>query len=271
MNRSAFYASVRQRASGVFGTSLSQKQVAGVEAILDEAEQRGTSRFHLAAILAESYHETDGTMQPVEENLNYSAKRMTQVWPSRFPTIASAQPYAGNPRALANKVYGGRLGNTGPNDGWVFRGRGLSQITGRANYAKFGIADTPEKAGEMATAVSILFEGMERGLFTGKKLSDYDYLINGVPGLPGFRFKESRAIINADVSANGGKIETYGKAFLSALAAAGYDPSTKPAPDPVKPVPATPEPAKLENGPVPQGGWLAAVLKAIAAIFGART
>lgn len=271
MNRAAFFASVRSRTSGVFGTSLSQKQVTGVEAILDEAEKRGTSRFHLAAILAEAYHETGYTMQPIEENLSYSAKRMTQVWPSRFPTIASAQPYAGNPRVLANTVYGGRLGNTGPNDGWVFRGRGLSQITGRSNYAKFGIADTPEKAGEMTTAVSILFEGMERGLFRGAKLADYDYRINGDPGLPGFRFKESRAIINADVSGNGPKIEAYGKAFLSALAAAGYDPATKPTVAPPEPVPATPEPAKLENGPVPSGGWLAAVLKAIAAIFGART
>jgi putative chitinase len=268
MNRAAFFASVRARASGVFGTSLSQKQVAGVEAILDEAEKRGTSRFHLAAILAEAFHETGGAMQPVTENLNYSAKRMAQVWPSRFPTIASAQPYANNPQKLANKVYGGRLGNTGPNDGWVFRGRGLSQITGRANYAKFGIADTPEKAGEMATAVSILFEGMVRGLFTGKKLADYDYLINGQSGLHGFRFKESRAIVNGDVSGNGPKIETYGKAFLSALAAAGYDPSTKPTHEPV---PAAPAPAKLETGPVPQGNWLGAVLKAIAAIFGART
>ena len=53
MNRPAFYASVRQRASGVFGTSLSQAQVEGCEAILDEAERRGTSIFHLAAILSE--------------------------------------------------------------------------------------------------------------------------------------------------------------------------------------------------------------------------
>jgi hypothetical protein len=62
---------------------------------------------------------------------------MMQIWPSRFPTMASAQPYAGNPRALANKVYNGRMGNAvGSDDGWNFRGRGGSQTTGREGYER---------------------------------------------------------------------------------------------------------------------------------------
>ena len=78
-------------------------------------------------------HES-GMLETLQENLSYSAQRLTQVWPRRFPTLASAQPFARNPRALANKVYGGRLGNTAPDDGWAYRGRGLIQITGRDNY-----------------------------------------------------------------------------------------------------------------------------------------
>lgn len=226
MNRSAFYASARARTSGIFGTSLSQPQVQGVEAILDEGEKRGTSLFHLAAILSEAYHETGGRMQPISENLNYSAKRMTQVWPSRFPTIASAKPYANNPKALANKVYGGRLGNKFQDDGWRFRGRGLAQITGRENYEKFGIADNPEAAGEMETAVRILFDGMTKGMFTGKKLADYDYLVTRSPEVPGFKYYSSRAIINGDTAANGAGIALYAKAFEAALRAAGYAPKT---------------------------------------------
>lgn len=70
-----------------------------------------------------------------EENLNYSAKRLTEVWPKRFPTLAAAAPFAGNPQALANKTYGGRLGNIGPNDGWLYRGRDPIMTTGRDNYA----------------------------------------------------------------------------------------------------------------------------------------
>lgn len=264
MNRSAFYESVRQRASGVFGTSLSSAQVQGVEAILDEAEKRGTPLFHLAAILSEAYHETGGRMQPISENLNYSAKRLTQVWPKRFPTLASAQPYANNPQKLANKVYGGRLGNDGPDDGWRYRGRGLAQITGKANYAKFGLAGNPEGASQMGEAVRILFDGMTKGTFTGKKLADYDYLVTRNPDVPGFKYYSSRAIINGDVAVNGAEIATYAKAFEKALRDAGYSALVpKPAPKP-KPVPTPPV---AESKPVPkQSGW-AALIEAILKIF----
>lgn len=74
----------------------------------------------------------------IVENMNYSAKRLCQVWPSRFPTLAAAAPYANNPQKLANKVYGGRLGNTGPNDGWLFRGSGPIQTTGKFNFIQAG-------------------------------------------------------------------------------------------------------------------------------------
>jgi putative chitinase len=69
------------------------------------------------------------------ENLNYSAKRLTQVWPSRFKTLEAAKPYSNNPEALGNKVYGGRLGNA-TNEGFKYRGRGFIQLTGKDNYSK---------------------------------------------------------------------------------------------------------------------------------------
>ncbi|HSB11904.1 MAG TPA: glycoside hydrolase family 19 protein [Blastocatellia bacterium] len=88
-----------------------------------------------AAFLAQTAHESQNFTRLVE-NLNYSAKRLTQVWPKRFPTLQKAQPYANNPQKLANFTYGGRNGN-GPEasgDGWKYRGRGFIQITGRSNY-----------------------------------------------------------------------------------------------------------------------------------------
>jgi putative chitinase len=83
--------------------------------------------------LAHLYVESQGFAR-LEENLNYSALRLTQVWPSRFKTTAAATPYARNARALANKVYGGRMGNTGPNDGWLYRGGGWIMLTGKDNH-----------------------------------------------------------------------------------------------------------------------------------------
>ena len=83
----------------------------------------------LAHVLVES-----AGLTRLEENLNYSAARLTQVWKKRFPTVMAAQPYAHNPRALANKVYGGRMGNrAGTDDGWNNRGSGLLQCTGADN------------------------------------------------------------------------------------------------------------------------------------------
>ncbi len=75
-----------------------------------------------------------GGLRSLEENLNYSAKRASEVWPSRFATSAAAKPFANAPEKLAEKVYGGRLGNFKPGDGWAYRGSGLLQSTGRENF-----------------------------------------------------------------------------------------------------------------------------------------
>jgi putative chitinase len=94
----------------------------------------------VAHVMAQISHEC-GAGHDVVENMNYTAGRMMQVWPSRFATMAMAAPYAGNPRALANKVYNGRMGNvSGSDDGWTFRGRGAAQTTGREGYARLAKA-----------------------------------------------------------------------------------------------------------------------------------
>jgi len=93
--------------------------------------------LRLAHFMAQVLHEVGG-LTILIENMNYRAVRITQVWPSRFPTVASAEPFAHNPEKLANNVYGNRMGNNLPGDGFRFIGRGLIQLTGRESYKKFG-------------------------------------------------------------------------------------------------------------------------------------
>lgn len=88
----------------------------------------------LRSFLGQVLHESN-MLESLEENLSYSAERLVAVWPARFPTLEAARPFARNPQDLAEKVYGGRLGNVLPGEAWRYRGRGLIQVTGRTNYA----------------------------------------------------------------------------------------------------------------------------------------
>jgi len=86
-------------------------------------------KAHLFGQLAEESHLT-----PIEENLNYSAERLLQVFPKYFKTITSAKAVERNPQKIANIIYGGRMGNNTIGDGYKYRGRGYIQITGKDNY-----------------------------------------------------------------------------------------------------------------------------------------
>jgi len=118
--------------------------------------------MRLAHFLAQTATETGG-FKTLEENLNYSASRMMVVFPRRFPTLASTAGLANNPRAFALKVYSDRLGN-GPassGDGFTYRGRGLIQLTGRANYQAradetgLPLIDHPEMVSAPKTSVQV--------------------------------------------------------------------------------------------------------------------
>lgn len=130
----------------------------GVEALKNAGILEMANR--LQYFLAQLGHESNGLTHK-EENLNYSANRLTEIWPGRFPTLEAAKPYAFNPEKLANKVYGGRMGNTEPGDGYRYRGRGYIQLTGRETYREIGkiagldLETNPELASKPENAVRI--------------------------------------------------------------------------------------------------------------------
>lgn len=266
MDRSKFYAYLRSSKCNLFGKSLTQQQVTTLDLIIDEAITRGMFRTHVAYVMATAYHEVGSVLRPIRENLNYTtAASIVRVWPSRFKSTSAAAPYVKNPKALANKVYGGRMGNTQPNDGWLYRGGGLVQLTGRENYRKYGLENAPEKILDPKVSVQVMVDGMVRGTFTGKKLADYS------------DFTQMRAIINADVKANGAKIASYAKQFEAAMAEAGFPYQFKLAviepvqkPNPVKspaPEPSVAETAASHNTNTKNGkGIGAGVLAALAAL-----
>ena len=170
----------------------------GLDALLDVWEHRYSDcddRW-LAYCLATAYHETAFTMQPIEEKgSEFYFKAMYDI-EGRRPATAT------------------RLGNTKPGDGYLFRGRGYVQITGRINYRKasvlvgYDLEANPEYALLPDPAADLLFSGMRDGLFTGKKLSDY-FNANKTD------WRGARRIVNGTDKAD--SIAEYAQKFYAAI------------------------------------------------------
>lgn len=196
-NRKIFFDHVRP----IFGGTITQAQVDGIEAILDtwDASPEFTDLRWLAYMLATTKHETAHTMQPISE---YGGDTYF---------FNSYDPEGDNP------VLAGILGNTQPGDGVRFKGRGYVQLTGRRNYTRMAsltgvdLVSDPDLALDSKVAALIMFQGMKDGLFTGVGLPKYfnpttDDWVN------------ARRIINGTDRA--GMIAGLGQAFYTAIKAA---------------------------------------------------
>lgn len=119
-------------------TGLNLQRCEQLAALINDACKRyGITNFdQLDEPLANLFQESLEFKHKVE-NMNYSALRLTQVWPGRFPNMNVAAPYAHHPVKLANLTYGGRMGNVKSGDGWAFRGGGFVGLTGREVYTKY--------------------------------------------------------------------------------------------------------------------------------------
>lgn len=175
------------------------------------AEYAITSNNAQCQLVAQLAHECVGFTR-FEEGMSYSVSRLTVVWPKRFPSAAAAQPYARNPRALANKVYNGRMGNReGSDDGWNFRGSGPPQHTGASEFArverrtKASVTTNPSLLRDPANAD--LMWRAACSFFADRKL------------IPAMDRGDTTAVT---VGLNGGKIGLHDRKILVQRAEAGF-------------------------------------------------
>jgi hypothetical protein len=232
---SAFYDAVRET---VFGGSLSQPQVDGINAIITAWVREGDGDdYKLAYLLGTAFHETARTMQPVRETLattDAKAKeRLTKAWKS------------GKLKVKADYWSGG----------WF--GRGYVQLTHKANYERaskelgIDMVKDPSKAMIPEVAALILVRGCLEGWFTSRKLgayitkSDADYI-------------NARRVVNGLDRAE--DIAKYSTSFYRALAEAKEAPKPSAAPTaPPKPVPATADVPRPSIG-LTGAGWIAIII-----------
>jgi putative chitinase len=94
--------------------------------------------LRISHFLAQCAHES-GNFSVKQENLNYSAKRLQEVFGRYFTTHAKALLYERKPVKIASLVYGNRMGNGDEQsiEGYKYRGRGYIQLTGKNNYLLF--------------------------------------------------------------------------------------------------------------------------------------
>jgi len=190
----------------LFGGRLTQGQVDGMNKIVEYGEKWGYSDEDLAYILATVFHETAKWMQPIREGARRYGPNYTDASAKRAVASIHAKGIIRTNYALP----------AGPH-GESYYGRGLVQITWYDNYLKFEnllkvpLTENPDKTLEWDIALDILFLGMRDGMFTGRKLKDYDFPVE---------YRAARAIVNGDVRKNGTAIANEAQVFLQALGVA---------------------------------------------------
>ncbi|MCH4894017.1 hypothetical protein GO308_12915 [Sphingomonas sp. SFZ2018-12] len=191
-NPAAFFNRARQLTG-----SLDQVQVDTINALLASAAHWSVA--WLAYGLATAWHEA--RLRPIRE-------KGGDKYLAKYDTGRLAQQLGNTPEA--------------DGDGIRYAGRGLVQITGRANYARAGeflgidLLAEPDRALEPDVAVRILIWGMETGAFTAKSLATY--LPNRLGTLG--EFTAARRIINGTDKA--ALIADHAIKFQDALVAGGW-------------------------------------------------
>lgn len=146
---------------------------------LDPSDPALATPLRAAHLIGQCAHESLGFTRSAEALHYTTPERLMAVWPGRFPNRSIALPLLRDPARLAEFVYGGRMGNDRPGDGYRYRGRGWLQLTGRANYRHFGsllgigLEAEPELAAEPAAAWRIAAAFLARRRRLGRSALDW--------------------------------------------------------------------------------------------------
>jgi predicted chitinase len=135
-----------------------------------------TGKREQANVLAQIQRESGGVAK--SENLNYTAEQLLRTFPKHIKSMEEAQQLvAQGPEAIGNKVYGGRMGNAA-DEGFKYRGRGLIQLTGKENYAKYSkmlgidLVKNPDLANDPKIAKDIAVAYFNEAKNRGVNLAD---------------------------------------------------------------------------------------------------
>jgi hypothetical protein len=209
LDRKAFFASARHT---LFGGSLSQAQVDGCEAILDACQIYGVIEQHdVAHVLAEVRHETGGYMLAIKETVmpHHVDKNPSDAEVIRRLDVA----WATGKLTWVKTPYW--------RDGWF--GRGPIQTTHKSNYEKVGraigvdLVPNRSRILEPATGAASAVVGLRDGIYTGRKLADFDF----PTALNNQSKQHPRRMVNG-VDGTDALVSGYHRSFFTALTSAGF-------------------------------------------------
>ncbi len=162
--------------AGGVGGGAGGAAVANADLVKKLGQTGITGRKEQANILAQIQAESGGVAK--SENLNYTPQKLLETFPNRIKNLEEAQQLvAQGPEAVGNRIYGGRMGNQA-NEGFMYRGRGLIQLTGKNNYAKYGkllgldLVNNPDLANDPKIAQDIAVAYFNEAKKSGTNLAD---------------------------------------------------------------------------------------------------
>ncbi|WP_204117374.1 glycoside hydrolase family 19 protein [Paraburkholderia sp. C35] len=247
---------------GLFGKGSKGNKLA----LMSAADKAGITDPKERAMFMAQMDTESGGFRSLEENLNYKPATLRKVFGKYFKSDDEAKAAAaGGPEAIANKVYGGRMGNTEAGDGYKYRGRGFVQLTGKANYKAAGealgidLVNNPDLAADPAVAAQLAtwYWQSKSGLSEAARAGDVKTvtrkLNGGLNGLDVRDEKYDKYLAQGSATPSLGTGTAVAQAAPPPIATTAAAAAPKPPAIPVAAVPAAPAapPAQQASIPVP--------------------